>query len=119
VYLVPRRDGRLLVGATMEERGFDRSRPARGVELLLHRARQVAPELSDCELIDHWSGLRPQSADGLPILGRSETDGLWIASGHFRNGVLLTPITARLLADAMLRGAPIPTAFSPSRRPTP
>ncbi len=102
-YLVPREDGRLLVGATVESAGFDERVTAGGVEALLLAALAAAPSLGDFALTESWAGLRPGTPDGLPILGRTAIDGFLLATGHFRNGILLAPATARLIADAIER----------------
>ncbi|MDQ3812560.1 MAG: FAD-dependent oxidoreductase, partial [Armatimonadota bacterium] len=111
VYLVPRRDGRLIVGATMEETGFKKRVTAAGAMQLLCAACELMPPLKDCELLDHWAGLRPATPDGLPILGCTPIENLFVATGHFRNGILLTPITAQLMTECVLRGADAPPAF--------
>ncbi|HTJ26247.1 MAG TPA: glycine oxidase ThiO [Candidatus Limnocylindria bacterium] len=103
-YLVPRGDGRLLVGATVEERGFDARVTAAGLHDLLDAALAVAPTLASFAVVETWAGLRPGSADGRPVLGATRLDGYFVASGHYRNGILLTPITARALADLIENG---------------
>ncbi len=104
VYLVPRGDGRLIVGATMEEQGFDIRVTAGGVHELLREAHRLLPEVAELELRDAAAGLRPGTPDNLPIVGPGELEGLILATGHHRNGVLLAPWTAervaRLLAGA-------------------
>lgn len=115
VYLVPR--GRsILVGATVEHTGFRKELTAAGVAGLLSAAMVLAPSLARARVTCAWAGLRPGTPDGLPILGESPIRGLFLAAGHFRNGVLLAPLTARLMADAMT-GAPALSlsAFSPQR----
>lgn len=114
-YLIPRRDGRLLVGATVEEVGYTKRVTAGGVGRLLHAACEMAPQLRDAPLESHWAGLRPATRDGLPVLGATSLPGLWAATGHGRNGILLAPATAHLIARALLDGAPLPDAFSPAR----
>lgn len=99
VYLVPRNDGRILVGATVEYVGFDKSVTAGSVEKLLSAAIELAPELATARIEETWAGLRPDSPDHLPILGPTELDGLVMATGHFRSGILLAPITARLIGE--------------------
>ncbi len=115
-YLVPRDDGSLLVGSTEERVGFRKTVTAGAIALLIAAARRLAPSLETARFAGAWAGLRPGSADGLPILGASSLPGLYFATGHFRNGILLAPITGRLVADA-LTGAPTPSLdpFSPSR----
>jgi glycine oxidase len=97
VYIVPRSDGRILAGATVEYVGFDKQVTAGGVEKILSAAIEVIPEFANARVEETWAGLRPDSPDHLPILGPTDVDGLVIATGHFRSGVLLTPITARLV----------------------
>lgn len=103
-YLVPRRDGRLLVGATVEKLGFDMQVTAGGITRLLSHAIRIAPVLSSAPLVETWAGLRPMSKDGKPILGPSGVEGLIFATGHYRNGILLTPITARMIGDYVQTG---------------
>ena len=97
IYIVPRNDGRILAGATVEYVGFDKQVTAGGVEKILSAAIEVIPEFANARIEETWAGLRPDSPDHLPILGPTDIDGLVIATGHFRSGVLLTPITARLV----------------------
>ena len=99
VYLVPRDDGRIVVGATVEYVGYEKSVTAGGVETILAAAIELAPGLADARIDETWAGLRPDSPDHLPILGPTDVDGLLMATGHFRSGVLLTPITARLVRE--------------------
>jgi glycine oxidase len=99
VYIVPRNDGRILAGATVEYVGFDKHVTAGGVEKILAAAIEVVPGLANARIEETWAGLRPDSPDHLPILGPTDVDGLLIATGHFRSGVLLTPITARLIRE--------------------
>jgi glycine oxidase len=107
VYLVPRSDGRLIVGATVEERGFDLQVTAGGVHELLREAYRTLPDVTELELIEMLAGLRPGTPDNAPLIGPGALDGLVLATGHHRNGILLTPITAEAIA-AMLAGDPIP-----------
>lgn len=99
IYLVPRNDGRILAGATVEYTGFEKSLTAGGIEKVLAGAIELSPGLANARVEETWAGLRPDSPDHLPILGPTDIDGLLIATGHFRGGILLTPITARLVAD--------------------
>ena len=99
VYLVPRNDGRILVGATVEYVGFDKSVTAGSVAKLLSAAIELAPDLATARIEVTWAGLRPDSPDHLPILGPTELDGLLMATGHFRSGILLAPITGRLICE--------------------
>src|SRR5271167_2164229 len=99
IYLVPRNDGRILEGATVEYRGFDRSVTAGAMKKILDAAIELVPALEKATIEESWAGLRPDTPDHLPILGPMETEGLLFATGHFRSGVLLTPITARLIRE--------------------
>jgi glycine oxidase len=100
-YLVPRSDGRLLVGATSEEAGFDTRVTAGALESLLHAALAAAPALRDFTVTESWAGLRPGSPDERPFLGPTALQGYYLATGHYRNGILLAPATARLLSRAI------------------
>jgi glycine oxidase len=104
IYLVPRDDGRVVVGATVEERGWDRRATAGGAYELLRDALALVPGLDDAELVAVRTGLRPGSPDDLPMVGPSAMEGLVVATGHHRNGILLTPITADAVAAAVLGG---------------
>lgn len=104
VYLVPRADGRLVLGATTEERGFDTAVTAGGVHELLREAYRVLPEVAEMELLGAVAGLRPGTPDNLPRVGPGEIEGLVLATGHFRNGILLAPLAAEQVA-AQLAGA--------------
>jgi glycine oxidase len=99
IYLVPRNDGRILAGATVEHGGFDKRVTAGGIEKILSAAIDLAPGLANARIEETWAGLRPDSPDHLPILGPTDIDGLLMATGHFRSGILLTPITARLIRE--------------------
>jgi glycine oxidase len=103
-YLVPRVDGRLLIGATVERAGFDERVTANAIHQLLHAALDAAPSLGAFSVTETWAGLRPGSPDGRPFIGPTALDGLVIASGHYRNGILLTPITAELVASFVASG---------------
>ena len=101
-YIVPRQDGRILAGATVEDAGFDKSITERGTDFLRENALEIAPSLVNLEIADKWVGLRPFVADGLPVLGAiSEIENLFVATAHYRNGILLAPLTAQILAGAM------------------
>ncbi|MBV9272199.1 MAG: glycine oxidase ThiO [Candidatus Eremiobacteraeota bacterium] len=102
-YLVPRADGRLLVGATVERMGFDTHTTARGVHALLDAALRAMPALADFGVGEIWAGLRPGTPDERPFLGATALGGYLLATGHYRNGVLLAPITARYLGEAIER----------------
>jgi glycine oxidase len=99
IYLVPRNDGRILAGATVEYTGFERGLTAGGLEKILAGAIELSPGLASARVEETWAGLRPDSPDHLPILGTTDLDGLLIATGHFRSGILLTPITAQLVRE--------------------
>jgi glycine oxidase len=99
IYLVPRNDGRILAGATVEYVGFDKNVTAGASEKILSGTLELAPDLALARVEETWAGLRPDSPDHLPILGPTDIDGLLIATGHFRSGILLTPITARLICE--------------------
>ncbi|HET7322294.1 MAG TPA: glycine oxidase ThiO, partial [Longimicrobiaceae bacterium] len=104
VYLVPKQDGRLLVGATVEEMGFDRRLTAGGVFELLRDAWEAMPGIYDLPLVESWAGFRPASRDNAPVLGGTPLEGLFVATGHYRNGILLTPITAHAVRELLLEG---------------
>jgi len=99
IYLVPRNDGRILAGATVEYTGFEKGLTAGGLEKILAGAIELSPGLAGSRVEETWAGLRPDSPDHLPILGPTDIDGLLIATGHFRGGILLTPISARLVRE--------------------
>ena len=99
VYLVPRNDGRILAGATVEYVGFEKNVTAGGLQKILTAALQLAPALADAQLEETWAGLRPDAPDHLPIIGPTDLDGLLIATGHFRSGILLAPISAQLIRE--------------------
>jgi glycine oxidase len=99
IYLVPRNDGRILAGATVEYVGFDKKITAGALEKILSGAIELAPQLATAQVEETWAGLRPDSPDHLPILGPADIEGLLLATGHFRSGILLAPITARLLRE--------------------
>ncbi len=111
VYLVPRPDGRLIVGATTEERGFDPTVTAGGVHELLREAYRLLPEVAEMELVEAMAGLRPGTPDNLPLIGPGALDGLVLACGHYRNGILLAPITADAVAG-VVAGDPLPEALA-------
>jgi len=116
VYLVPRLDGSLVVGATVERVGFDRRVTAAGVATLLGAAQALAPDLADASFLGAWAGLRPDTPDHLPLVGPwPGVPGLVLATGHFRNGVLLAPLTARLVRDGVLGKGWGEPAFDPGR----
>lgn len=117
-YLVPRRDGRLLAGSTTEHAGFDKRVTGEGVHRIMSAALEISPQIGVLPMIDSWAGLRPRAADGLPVLGPcAEIGGLFYATGHYRNGILLAPITGELIADAIVNkaGSASLKIFSPDR----
>ena len=105
-YLVPRGTGRYVLGATMEDKGFDTTVTAGGVWELLRDASELVPGVLELELEETFAGLRPTTPDNTPLIGRSERTGLVFATGHHRNGVLLASITGDLVADALAGAAP-------------
>ena len=117
VYLVPRTDGRVVVGATVEERGFDVTVTAGAVYDLLRDAGDIVPGIGELELIECVAGLRPGSPDNRPIIGYTGLDGLIAATGHYRNGILLTPLTAESVAEMLTTGdePEVTTVASPRR----
>ena len=104
IYMVPRRDGRLIIGATVEERGFDATLTAGGLLTLLEAAWRVVPAIEELPIHEMWVGHRPGSRDDAPILGPGPLDGLVYATGHHRNGILLAPVTADAIARLVLDG---------------
>ena len=90
---MPRPDGRLIVGATSEEQGFDTAVTAGGVHELLREAYRLLPDVAEMELVDSMAGLRPGTPDNLPLIGPGAIEGLVLATGHYRNGILLAPLT--------------------------
>lgn len=102
IYFVPNNDGTIVVGSTMEKIGFDRNIDQGIIQSLQTKARYVFPFLKNAEIIDKWIGFRPGTKDGLPILGKTGLPGCLIATGHFRNGILLSPITAQAIHDIIV-----------------
>jgi glycine oxidase len=105
VYVVPRADGTVLLGSTVEHVGFRKEVTAGAVERLIAAAERLMPEIASARFVTAWSGLRPGTPDGLPILGACRVPGLFFAAGHFRNGILLAPVTALAVADAVSGGS--------------
>jgi len=103
-YIVPRKDGRLLIGATVEERGFDANLTAGGVLAILEGAWRALPAIEELPVDEMWVGFRPGSRDDAPILGPTPVEGLVLATGHHRNGILLTPATADAVSRFILTG---------------
>ncbi|MEE2956394.1 MAG: glycine oxidase ThiO [Pseudomonadota bacterium] len=112
IYLVPKGDGRLLIGATVEEMGFDKKLTVGGMLELLRLAWDVLPGIYDLPVVESWAGLRPASRDDAPILGSTKTDGLFLATGHHRNGILLAPLTANAMAENINTGT-VPSSIKP------
>ncbi len=117
IYVVPRNDERILCGATVEHVGFDKTVTAGGVHANLDAAIELAPVLATARIEESWAGLRPDTPDHLPILGTTDIEGLLIATGHYRSGVLLTPITAKLIGEFIAQKTPTVDCdkFSPLR----
>jgi glycine oxidase len=117
IYVVPRNDGRILCGATVEHVGFDKTVTAGGMHANLDAAIALVPVLATAQVEESWAGLRPDTPDHLPIIGPTEMEGLLIATGHFRSGVLLTPITAKLIGEFIAGKTPSVDweRFSPMR----
>ncbi|MHB1710296.1 MAG: glycine oxidase ThiO [Acidimicrobiales bacterium] len=113
-YLVPRSDGSVVIGATVEEKGFDLSVRVGSVHELLREARSVVPALDEYELMETTTGLRPGSPDNAPIVGPTPIEGLYLATGHYRNGILLAPATADSVI-ALLQGDPVVDEMKPFR----
>jgi len=116
-YLVPRGDGRVLAGSTVERAGFDKSVTAGGVRAILDMALQIAPALADVRIADAWAGLRPGTPDGLPVIGKGALPGLVHAAGLFRDGILLGPLVGEMAALLAMGRSPSAdlAAFSPAR----
>ncbi len=117
-YIVPRSDGRLLAGSTTEHAGFDKRVTGEGVYSILSRALEISPQIMSLALTASWAGLRPRAADDLPVLGPcAEIEGVFYATGHYRNGILLAPITGELIAQAIVDKvvSPALNIFSPDR----
>jgi len=116
-YLVPRGDGRVLAGSTVEKAGFDKSVTAGGVRSILEMALRLVPALADVRIADAWAGLRPGTPDGLPVIGPGAVPGLVHAAGLFRDGILLGPLVGELAAGLAQGKAPAAdlSAFSPRR----
>lgn len=117
IYLVPRSDGRILVGATVEEVGYDKRTDADTIQRMHQAAIHLVPVLAHARMLEAWAGLRPGTPDNLPILGATPTPGYFAATGHFRDGILLAPVTAQVMAQVLTGGKPEfdLTPFSPAR----
>jgi glycine oxidase len=117
VYLIPRSDGRLVIGATQEEAGFDKQTVPETIQKLRQAAMDVVPKLAEARILEAWAGLRPGTPDTLPILGATPTPGYFVATGHFRDGILLAPITALVMGQIICGENPSYAlgAFAPER----
>ena len=117
-YIVPRLDGRLLAGSTTEHAGFEKRVTGAGVHAITSHALEIAPAVGNLPLVDSWAGLRPRAEDEWPVMGAcAEVLGLFYATGHYRNGILLAPLTGELVAEQIMTGGtpPLLDAFSPDR----
>lgn len=117
IYIIPRSNGRILVGATVEEAGFDKRTDVATIQRLHRAAIEVVPQLRNAHILEDWAGLRPGTPDGLPILGATAIEGYYVATGHFRDGILLAPVTAQVMSE-IIGGANCTyelTPFSPFR----
>ncbi|MCK9816220.1 glycine oxidase ThiO [Pseudomonas sp. MAFF 302046] len=118
-YAIPRRDGHILVGSTLEHEGFDKTPTTSALESLKASAVELIPALADAQVVGHWAGLRPGSPEGIPYIGEVPGfAGLWLNCGHYRNGLVLAPASCQLFTDLMLGRAPIidPAPYAPSGR---
>ena len=118
-YAIPRRDGHVLIGSTLEHAGFDKTPTDEALASLKASAIELLPALADAEVVGHWAGLRPGSPEGIPFIGPVPChDGLWLNCGHYRNGLVLAPASCQLLADLMLGREPIvdPAPYAPTGR---
>ncbi|OLE12627.1 MAG: glycine oxidase ThiO [Acidobacteria bacterium 13_1_20CM_4_56_7] len=117
IYLVPRSDGRLVIGSTLEDAGYNKQTSPDTIQQLLQDALELVPRLAEAKIHDDWAGLRPGTPDALPILGQTAVQGYFVASGHYRDGILLAPVTAQLMTELVL-GKPSMqylTPFTPAR----
>lgn len=118
-YAIPRRDGHILVGSTLEHAGFDKTPTEEALASLRRTAEELLPALADAPVVGHWAGLRPGSPEGIPFIGEVPgVEGLWLNCGHYRNGLVMAPASCRLLVDLMLGRAPIvdPAPYDPAGR---
>lgn len=118
VYLIPRADGKVLIGSTLEDAGFDKRVTLDAVGELAAKARRILPAMAGLPLLTSWAGLRPSTPDRLPYIGRAGMEGLIVATGHFRNGILLAPVTAELVSELLAGKSPsVPLEpFDPLRK---
>ena len=118
-YAIPRRDGHILVGSTLEHEGFDKTPTEPALESLKASAVELIPALADAEVVGHWAGLRPGSPEGIPYIGKVPGfEGLWLNCGHYRNGLVLAPASCQLFADLLLGHEPVidPAPYAPVGR---
>ena len=118
-YAIPRRDGHILIGSTLEHEGFDKTPTGSALESLKVSAVELIPALADAEVVGHWAGLRPGSPEGIPYIGPVPGfNGLWLNCGHYRNGLVLAPASCQLFADLLLGHTPIidPAPYAPAGR---
>lgn len=118
-YAIPRRDGHILIGSTLEHEGFDKTPTDTALESLKASAVELIPALADAEVVGHWAGLRPGSPEGIPFIGEVPGfKGLWLNCGHYRNGLVLAPASCKLFTDLLLARAPIidPAPYAPAGR---
>jgi glycine/D-amino acid oxidase-like deaminating enzyme len=99
VYLIPRSDGRMVIGATVEDAGFDKRTDPETIHRLYRDAAALVPKIEQTKILEDWAGLRPATPDGLPIMGATPIANYFVATGHYRDGILLAPITAKLMAQ--------------------
>lgn len=102
VYLVPRSDGRIVIGSTLEDAGYNKQTDVNTIQRLLHAARELVPALASARVHEDWAGLRPGTSDNLPILGETSILGYFVAGGHYRDGILLAPVTAQVMTEIIL-----------------
>ncbi len=119
VYIIPRSDGRVVIGATQEEAGFNKQTVPATIQKLRQAAIDVVPKIAEARILEDWAGLRPGTPDALPILGATSTPGYFAATGHFRDGILLAPVTAKVMGQMIAGENPEfdLTAFGPGRFP--
>ena len=117
IYLVPRSDGRIVIGSTLEDAGYNKQTEIDTIQRLLHSARELVPALAGAKIHEDWAGLRPATPDHLPVLGETSIRGYFVAGGHYRDGILLAPITAKVMTELILRkpASHDLSAFSPTR----
>ncbi|AZD57129.1 glycine oxidase ThiO [Pseudomonas chlororaphis subsp. aurantiaca] len=118
-YAIPRRDGHILIGSTLEHEGFDKTPTSSALESLKASAIELIPALAQAEVVGHWAGLRPGSPEGIPYIGPVPgLEGLWLNCGHYRNGLVLAPASCQLFTDLMLGREPIidPAPYAPGGR---